>query len=405
MDRTLRPIFNKYFSDDVYRSHLAALESKLNCKFEFRVAETPVFIPADLRARLETGAREIVRQISEPQRIQNMERDLPPRYNTPRRTPLPGIAIVDFAITRNDRGELVPKLVELQGFPSLFGLTFEHAKVWGEICSRMPGMPPRFTSLFSGLDEHGFVHLMKRAILGRHDPEHVVLADLHPEKQKTSSDFWATTRMLGIEMVCPSTFERVGNKLYRKTPAGGKIEIKRIYHRVVFDELEKSGMRLPYRYDEDLDVEWFPHPAWYFLWSKSSLPYLDHPLVPRTIRLSELPAVPGNLDRWVLKPFHSFAGGGVNVDPTEADIIRIPENDRSEWCLQEKVTYDPAIAAADGGSVKVEVRMMFLRPDGDAEFTLATNLCRLSRGKMLGVDFNKHFTWVGGSVGIWPSAS
>ena len=39
-------------------------------------------------------------------------------------------------------------------------------------------------------------------------------------------------------------------------------------------------------------------------------------------------------------------------------------------------------------------------PDGAATPTLALNLCRLSRGKMLGVDFNKDFTWVGSSVAL-----
>jgi hypothetical protein len=53
--------------------------------------------------------------------------------------------------------------------------------------------------------------------------------------------------------------------------------------------------------------------------------------------------------------------------------------------------------------VKVEIRMMFFRPDGDAAPTLGLNLCRLSRGKMLGVDFNKDFTWVGSSVALKPA--
>ena len=65
---------------------------------------------------------------------------------------------------------------------------------------------------------------------------------------------------------------------------------------------------------------------------------------------------------------------------------------------QEKIEYAPALEAADGGGVKVEIRMMFLRPDAETKPKLAQNLVRLSRGKMLGVDFNKDFTWVGSSV-------
>ncbi len=105
----------------------------------------------------------------------------------------------------------------------------------------------------------------------------------------------------------------------------------------------------------------------------------------------------------MLKPLFSFAGGGVNVDPTAADVAAIPEAERAHWVLMEKIAYDPCLAAVDGGGVKVEVRMMFFRPDGDARPTLGLNLCRLSRGKMLGVDFNKDFTWVGSSVALRPA--
>lgn len=402
MESNLRQKFNHNFSENVYKSTIANLESRLNCKFEFRVAETPVFLPADLRQRLETSCHEVIAQLSEPARISKMEKDLPKRYNTPRRTPLPGVAILDFAITRDARGMLIPKLVELQGFPSLLGLTCMHAEEWGKTLAAMPQMPAQWSSFFSGLDRGGFINLFRRSILGDHEAQFVVLADLNPARQKTAADFHATEILLGIESVCPSTFIREGNRLYR-TKDGRKIQIKRIYHRVVFDELEKLGMKLPYSYDEDLDVEWFPHPAWYFIWSKSSLQHLNHPAVPRTLRLSELKEIPRPLDQYVLKPFHSFAGGGVNVDPTEADVNAIPDAARDNWCLQEKVIYAPVIEAADGGGVKVEVRMMLLRPDRDSKFTLATNLCRLSRGKMLGVDFNKDFTWVGGSVAMWPA--
>lgn len=402
MDPPLRRTFNAAFSNDLYRAYVRGLEETLSCTFAFRVAETPVFLPEDFRRRLDEAAHAVVAQLSEPARIAAMELDVPARYRTPRRDRLPGVAIVDFAVTRGADGRLEPKVVELQGFPSLFALTFVQAEAWGLTCAGMAGMPPRFTSLFSGLTREGFVDLFRRSVMGSRAPEEVVLADLEPEHQKTAADFHATTQLLGIDAVCPTTFLREGSRLYR-VKGGKRIPIRRIYHRVVFDELEKCGKKLPYDYAEDLDVEWFPHPQWYFLWSKSSLPHLDLPCVPKTRRLSELPELPKDLTGYVLKPFHSFAGGGVRVEPTAADLAAIPPTDRAHWCLQEKVDYAPVLEAADGGGVKVEVRMMFLRPDGDERLTLATNLCRLSRGKMLGVDFNKDFTWVGGSVGIWPA--
>jgi hypothetical protein len=122
--------------------------------------------------------------------------------------------------------------------------------------------------------------------------------------------------------------------------------------------------------------------------------------VPKATFVSELDRVPDDLSRYVLKPLFSFAGGGVNVDPTRADVDAIPAAERHAWCLQEKIEYDPALRAIDGGGVKIEMRMMFLRPDDEEKPILAQNLIRLSRGKMLGVDFNKQFTWVGSSVGL-----
>jgi hypothetical protein len=171
----------------------------------------------------------------------------------------------------------------------------------------------------------------------------------------------------------------------------------------VFDELIAKGIETPFDYRDELDVEWVPHPNWYWVWSKYSLPFLRHPAVPVATVLSDLASVPHDLERYVLKPLFSFAGGGVNVEPTAADLAAVPEHDRGAWCLQEKIEYAPALRAADGGGVKVEIRMMFFRPDGEDRLTLAQNLVRLSRGKMLGVDFNKDFSWVGSSVGLWSS--
>src|SRR5262245_13245477 len=233
MDPALRRVFNANYSDSLYRDLIRRLESETKCKIAFRVAETPVFLPAGFRAKAERAANEIVAQRSDPKKIAAMSRDLPARYDTPRRSGLPEIGIVDFAVTRAPSGELEPKLIELQGFPSLFGLTFTHARVWGELCAAMPGMPQKWSSFFSGLTSEGFVDLFRRSVLGSHRPDDVVLADLKPLEQKTNVDFFATQQILGIDPVCPSTFLREGNQLFRMKN-GRRVPIRRIYHRVVF---------------------------------------------------------------------------------------------------------------------------------------------------------------------------
>jgi hypothetical protein len=278
------------------------------------------------------------------------------------------------------------------------------ADAWSAALEGIPGLPEGgWSPFFSGLDRAGFLDLFRRTVVGAHDPENVVLLDLHPEKQKTFVDFAATRALLGVEPVSATEVEKDGRRLFRRS-GGRRVPIERIYNRVVFDELIRSGETLPFDFRDDLDVSWAPHPNWFWAWSKAALPLLDHPAAPRARTLDTLAGLPEDLATgWVLKPLFSFAGGGVNVEPTAEDVARVPERERDVWCLQEKIAYAPCLAAADGGGVKVEIRMMFFRPEGDSAFTLGLNLCRLSRGKMLGVDFNKDFTWVGSSVALRPA--
>jgi hypothetical protein len=206
-----------------------------------------------------------------------------------------------------------------------------------------------------------------------------------------------------VDAVCPTSLIKDGRRLFRKLDDGRLVQVKRIYNRIVFDELLVKGLALPFSYTDDLDVSWCSHPNWYWTWSKYTLPFVDHPAVPRARYVSELEEIPADLSRFVLKPLFSFAGSGVNIDPTRADIDAIPEAERANWILQEKITYEPALLMPDGNGVKAEVRMMFLRAPDEPTPTLTLNLVRLSRGKMLGVDQNKDLTWVGGSVGLWPA--
>jgi hypothetical protein len=278
------------------------------------------------------------------------------------------------------------------------------ADAWSAALAGVPGLPrAAWTPYFSGLSRAGFVELLRRTVVGDSDPAEVVLLDLEPDRQKTAIDFAATRVLLGVDSVDPRSLVREGRRLFRDA-GGRRVPVKRIYNRIVFDELIRTGAELPFDFREELDVRWVPHPNWYWTWSKASLPLLVHETVPKATVVSAFGPVPHDVaSRYVLKPLFSFAGGGVNVDPTPADVARIPESERAHWVLMEKIAYDPCLTALDGGGVKVEVRMMFFRPDADQQPTLGLNLCRLSRGKMLGVDFNKDFTWVGSSVALRPA--
>lgn len=402
MDPDLRKLFNESFSPALYQKYTAELSRRLSVSFEYRLAETPVFLPRALRERCETAARAILDQLREASRIERMKRAIPAEWDTPRMDALPSIAQIDFAVVRDTDGTLAPRLIELQGFPSLACFEVIQRDVWAEMLASLPGLNRGWSCWFSGLNRESFLELLRRTILGAHDPEHVILMDLDPRTQKTLPDFLATRLLLGIDAVCPTTLLKKGRTLWREGARGESIPVKRIYNRVVIDELVRKKTALPFDYRDDLDVEWVPHPNWFWVWSKYSLPFLNHPAAPKSVLLSDLGATPRDLTRrFVLKPLFSFAGGGVNVAPTARDLVAVSSEERDRWCLQEKVRYEPALQAADGGGVKVEIRMMFFRPDDQAEMVLGENLARLSRGNMMGVDFNKNFTWVGSSVCLW----
>jgi hypothetical protein len=401
MDPAFRKAYNAAYTPDHYRRYLGRLEGKLGYKIPFRVAETPLFLERGVRRRLEDAARDIVRLISEPALIEKMKKAIPPHLDTPGQDALSSCIQVDFAITRNEQGELTGKLVELQGFPSLYCLMVLQTEAMAAELATMPGLDRKWTTFFGGLDRDAYLERLKKTLLAGHDPGEVVLLDLEPPLQKTFVDFVSTKMLLGIDPVCPTEVEREGRRLFRRVQ-GTRVPIKRIYNRIVFDELENRKLPMPFSYKDDLDLSWCPHPNWYWTWSKYTLPFLDHPAVPKATFLSELGVVPDDLSRYVLKPLFSFAGSGVKVDVTKADIDAIPDAARSGWVLQEKIDYVSALETPDGHGVKAEVRMMFLRAPEDERPELAMNLVRLSRGKMLGVDQNKDFEWVGGSVGIWP---
>jgi len=402
VDPKLRSIFNANYSDTVYRRMCALMEERLEePEFGFRLAETPLIVPAGLRARLETAAREILAILKRPEVIAAGRGAVPERFRVPGGDELPQFVAVDFAIVREADGSLGPRLIELQGFPSLYAMELIQGEIWGEMLAAMPGMPRRFTPLFSGLDREVYLDLLRRTIVADAGLDEVVLLDLHPEQQKTRPDFHATRRLLGVRTVDAATLKVEGRRVL--APLDGRmVPVRRMYNRIVFDELERRGHALPFDWRDDLDVTWVCHPNWYWIWSKYSLPRIEHPAAPRTRYLSDVDPIPDDCSGYILKPLFSFAGTGVDPDVTPEAIAAIPREQRAQWILQERVAYAPALEAPDGTGVKAEIRMMFLKPDGAADYTLAVNLTRLSRGKIHGVDHNKGLDWVGSSVSVWP---
>jgi hypothetical protein len=391
MIERLRRAFNATWSAAGYEEYKARLASQVGAPIPFRVCESPVFLPVELRDRMIQGALEIFDQLLAPDELERSKAAVPRAYDVPGCDAHPLFAVADFAIAQ-EQGALVPRLIELQGFPSLYGFQLVQAR----LCrSMLPGEPLAF--LPGGLDEVSYLQVVGEAIRGGLPVENVVLMDLDPKQQGTYPDFAATEKLFGVASVCPLDVRLRGRELWYERDGKPK-RILRIYNRMIVDELVAKAVELPFQLTDELDVQWAGHPNWFFRWSKHALPRLRHPLVPESRLLSD--GVPADLERWVVKPLFSFSGSGVNVDPTRADVDAVPEADRPQILLMRKVDYAPVIEAPDGARSRVEVRLMFVW-QGGRPLPVMT-LARLSQGRMMGVKFNRDKTWVGSTSCLWP---
>src|ERR1041384_3239552 len=65
MDPRFRSLFNAQFTPAHYHRYRTDLESRLGCTFEFRLAESPVFLTDDFKRRATESANAIVEQLSD----------------------------------------------------------------------------------------------------------------------------------------------------------------------------------------------------------------------------------------------------------------------------------------------------------------------------------------------------
>jgi hypothetical protein len=389
----IRKKFNADFSEKVYREFLDDLNSVLKYPTDFRVCETPLFLTRDLTDELVKACDDVIVQLQQEEFLKRSEDAIPAHLKVPNDFEHPPFLQLDFAITKNGE-KFFPKLIELQAFPSLYG----YQVYLNDAIRKHFDIPVGFHSYFSGLNRTAYRKLLTDIIVGNHDPENVILLEIDPEKQKTRIDFAATEALTGITTVCLSKIKKRSRKLFY-IKDGKDIEIKRIYNRVIFDELERKKLNFDFNFKDEIDAEWAGHPNWFFKISKFSLPMLNGDYVPKCYFLNKLEKYPANLNEFVLKPLFSFAGLGVDVDVTK-EKLDVIEN-KSNYIIQQKVEYAPLIETPDGFS-KAEIRMMFLWENKNEKPLLVNNLIRTSKGKMMGVDFNKNKTWIGSSIAYHP---
>lgn len=404
----LRQRFNASFTPGKYQEFLRLIDRACGTHVQFRLCETPCFFPKSLLDRMAADGKELIGQlVADSGYRARSDESIPTEFRVPNEPPHPMFVQVDFGLVRSANGELAPKLVELQAFPSLYAYQARLAQTymdvyglesWDSSNREQAHAGSHLQYFLGGLDDLAYRHLLRQAIVGLHDPENVILMEIRPQEQKTLPDFLLTEKMLGIPTVDIESVKKQGLQLYYERN-GKRIPINRIYNRAIVDELQRKGIKLNFDWRDDLAVEWAGHPNWYFRISKFSIPYLSHESVPKTWFLDRLDRLPDDLENYALKPLYSFAGLGVVIAPQKEDIDAIPAARCSEYILQERLHFEPVIETPFGPT-KAEVRVMYVWLE---ELTPVLTIIRMGRGLMMGVDHNKNMEWVGASAAFFPS--
>jgi hypothetical protein len=392
MVKSARDSYNNAFTEEKYREFLAAIEKHFPGSLDFKIAETPVFVGKEMGQQMIETCEYIIDRVMAPDFMQLTDRAIPPGERVRQKETNCQFIAFDFGICENESGELQPALIEMQGFPTLFGFQ----SFFPPLLEKKLPIPDGFSQFFKGLNREQYIHILRDALIGDERPEHVILLEIKPHEQKTRIDFYCTAELLNIPIVCISALITEGRNIYYKNN-GVKTPVKRIYNRVIADELKRvnKDMTIDFDMTGDWDVEWIPHPNWFYRISKFTMPLLEHPLIPESRFLSDLKVLPTDLENFVLKPLFSFAGQGVVIDISSEDITSIqdPEN----WILQRKMKYADCIETPDIPA-KVEIRIMYIWERGSKRPIPVTNLARLSKGKMIGTRYNHNKSWVGGSI-------
>lgn len=396
MESEIRKAYNAAFTPEKYEAFKAYIAKAFNHEPKFRVAETPVFIDQELKAKLLEACEEINRVITQPEFKELTKGAIKhPSLQVPNEDYHTRFLQMDFGICKAPDGEILPQLIEVQGFPSLY---FFQDLLYQAYMKHFD-IPKGYTVHFEDITSEEYIEMLREVIVGNNDPKEVVLLEIEPEKQVTGIDFYAAEAHLGIKVLCISKMKKRGKSLFYLDDEGKEVAIKRIYNRVIFDELDqRPDLQREFYFKDEVDVEWVGHPNWFFRISKYTMPLFKSRYVPECFYLNELESYPEDLENYVLKPLYSFAGSGVKLSIGAKDLDEI--KDKENFILQRKVNYEPVIETPSGPA-KFEIRMLMLWEAGKPNVRIVNNLVRLSKGEMVGVRYNKDKDWVGGSVAFF----
>jgi hypothetical protein len=389
-----RKLFNAQFTAKKYQELKDDIASDFDYAPTFRLGETPFFISNELKLQLIEASNEVIALIQNKEFKSLTKKSLELNYKVPNEDEHTTFLAIDFGVCE-EAGAIIPKLIEVQGFPSLFNY---QVNLFEKFKKHYPFLD-ELTPFINGITPKEYLQILEDAICNSHPKENVILLEIEPEKQNTKIDFYYCKRDIGIPIVCVTELIKKGKSLFYMDENGNEILVKRIYNRVIFDELDvRTDLILNFHFSDELDVEWAGHPNWFFRISKFILPFLKGKYFIETTLLSELTEIPKDLENYVLKPLFSFSGMGVIFHVKKEDIEAVV--DKELYILQKKVNYLP-IVQSPKGKVKAEVRILCVWKKDDVAPTLVCNLVRLSRGEMIGVKFNQDKDWVGGTIGLF----
>ena len=171
MHKEAREAYNRSFTEEKYQDLLQSLDLDFPGQLEFRLAETPVFVPKKLKEKLIEACDEIVATIVSEDFKTKTDRAIPAGQNVPGENGHSSFLAIDFAVCKDEQGELIPQLIELQGFASLYayqGYISEKFKKYFPVSNN-------FRYAFGAENLDVYVEKLKELILAGEDEESVIL--------------------------------------------------------------------------------------------------------------------------------------------------------------------------------------------------------------------------------------
>jgi hypothetical protein len=313
----------------------------------------------------------------------------PKHYMVGNQPERPDFICVDYALA-SINNKACFKLIEMQGFSSICGFLSEYSQLISE------SLGDKFHCFCSYENEVESRAALLSLILDGCNPENVVLLESNPEQQSTLFDFKSIERIFGIKYISlndliiekKSLFYHNGSRLCR---------IDRIYNRIITSSLSGADLVF-YKSLQGMSVTWANHPDWFYLISKSTLPYLDSPFVPKSQLFNFQNIDSYNLNKSIIKPLWDYAGRGFIKNPQFIDKSII--GTLKEHVIQEKVKYFQNKTTNGDAAFYTEVRLLMMRDTLSGAYNAHSALTRSNTDEQINASSMQQLKHPANIIGI-----